>query len=409
MKSMHFKVALYAGISAGVIDITAAYLVYCSAANTFSHLLRYVASSVLGPEAYSGGPWIPVFGLGLHFLIALSWAGIFAQLWGRVSWIRKFWLAAGLVYGGLIYAIMNLVLLRFTRVHVTYSSHSVQIGLIMHALGIGLPMALVYRLAEERGKARRMPDPIAVKLAGIILLVGLASTAASETSREVSGAPRIPVLVELFTSDSCSSCPPADELLGAIDRDQPVAGAEVVALSEHVTYWDGAKWSDPNGLEAMTRRQTDYVDKLHSEPYTPQAIIDGHIQMVGSRRTELLGSIQQSTHAKKHPLSLAVVGRDERYAIVAVTSPEPIGGELIGMAAHKDVTVDVKGGENAGRTIRHVDVVYWMKQSSNWKAEAGHKYTFKVPLRGNGEARFIAVVQEGHVGRVIAIASCDLQ
>src|SRR5438128_737063 len=121
---------------------------------------------------------------------------------------------------------------------------------------------------------------------------------------------RVPVLVELFTSEGCSSCPPADELLARLEQTQPVPGAEVIALSEHVDYWNHLGWADPYSSAAFSARQNDYARALETDGnYTPQMIVDGRAQFVGSNANRAREAIAAAARDPKAVLTLGVVSQ----------------------------------------------------------------------------------------------------
>jgi hypothetical protein len=176
-------------------------------------------------------------------------------------------------------------------------------------------------------------------------------------------APRVPVVVELFTSEGCSSCPPADVVLSRLAREQPVPGAQIIALGMHVTYWDQLGWKDQASLEEATRRQQDYGRQFGEDRvYTPQAVVDGARELVGSDRAGLERAIAAAATQPHAQVTLAVqTGADgvpvARVAIAAV--PRGITERLrtLVLVTEDGVTSVVKRGENHGRTLEHDAVV----------------------------------------------------
>ncbi|MGH6921337.1 MAG: DUF1223 domain-containing protein [Geminicoccaceae bacterium] len=166
-----------------------------------------------------------------------------------------------------------------------------------------------------------------------------------------------PVVVELFTAQGCSSCPPADRLLGEL-----AGRADVLPLSFHVTYWDRLGWPDTFGLEDSTRRQQLYAGWLgERRVYTPQMVIGGRIDVVGSARGRVLDAIELlQGHGEPGP-ELTVTG--DRLSVAA-------GGQgaaaiwLVAFDDHQDVTIE--RGENRGKTLRYHHVVRELARVGNW-------------------------------------------
>jgi hypothetical protein len=230
-----------------------------------------------------------------------------------------------------------------------------------------------------------------------------------------------PVLVELFTSEGCSSCPPADALLAQIDARQPVNGAEAIILEEHVDYWDDQGWRDPFASAAATQRQKDYAFTLHAEVYTPQMIVDGRTEILGSDGHAAQRAIQIAVGAPKTDLELSWVG-----ATSTMGGPKILrvrAGKLSGADANsgKNAEVflaiteshlhsDVRRGENAGKGLEHDGVV--RKLTSLGKATGSGDYSFDAqsavklsPDWKRENIRIVAFVQDTHSRRIYAATS----
>src|SRR3984957_14235607 len=125
------------------------------------------------------------------------------------------------------------------------------------------------------------------------------------------GATRVPVLLELFTSEGCSDCPPADRLLELLDQKQPVAGADLIVLSEHVDYWDRLRWKDPFSSSQYTARQQDYTNRYNFDGvYTPQLVVDGRYGFVGSDGRQASATIHKAMREHKVPIAVSNVARN---------------------------------------------------------------------------------------------------
>jgi hypothetical protein len=175
----------------------------------------------------------------------------------------------------------------------------------------------------------------------------------------------VPVVVELFTSEGCSSCPPADALLARLEAQQPIPNAQVVALEEHVDYWNSQGWTDPFSDREWTLRQQDYAATLKNQnPYTPQVVVDGHTELVGSREGQAREAIEASAAQPKAHLSLSITPSAKVRIQQATVSIDRIPAIQHGDKSEVWLAITESGlhstvnaGENAGSDLHHASVV----------------------------------------------------
>jgi hypothetical protein len=216
---------------------------------------------------------------------------------------------------------------------------------------------------------------------------------------------RVPVVVELFTSEGCSSCPPADAVLSRLAREQPVAGAQIIPLGMHVTYWDQLGWKDPASLGDATARQQGY-GRIFGEDrvYTPQAVVDGRDELVGSDGAGLMRTIARA--AQRPHAAVALSARLEGDAIVAhadVTGVPPEVKESLQtlfLLTEDGLASTVTRGENGGRTLHHDAVVRRMSSAARFASiPAGWQ---------RDRLHVVALVQEARSRRIVGAASVPI-
>lgn len=133
---------------------------------------------------------------------------------------------------------------------------------------------------------------------------------------------RVPVLLELFTSEGCSSCPPADRLLELRDQKQPVTGANLIVLSEHVDYWNRLGWKDPFSSSLYSARQDEYANRFHlGEAYTPQLVMDGRVGVVGSDGRAVESAIQKAMPEPKISIEISDITHDGNHVTAHIELP----------------------------------------------------------------------------------------
>ena len=209
-----------------------------------------------------------------------------------------------------------------------------------------------------------------------------------------------PVLVELFTSEGCSDCPPADALLQGLREGQIVQGVRVIAMSEHVDYWNHLGWSDPFSSPQMSTRQQGYATKFSIDgPYTPQMVVDGADQFVGSDAARARRSIAVAAQRQKLDVT-ADIGDGGMMHIVVPASP--VAADVFLAITYDPEPSAVKKGENSGRRLTHVSVVKSLKRLG----EVSGKKPFDARLRLVGE-RAVVFVQTAGQGRVLGVAEVN--
>ncbi len=221
-------------------------------------------------------------------------------------------------------------------------------------------------------------------------LLALVAVPAALVARPAAAADA-PVVAELFTSQSCSSCPPADALLAELRRTRP----GLLLLDFHVDYWNRLGWSDPYSSAAATGRQRHHAAELGSDVYTPQLVVGGTRQMVGSDRAAVDAALAQvaAEQAAQPPVALRL-GRAVTGLAVEVGAGRG-RGELVLVGFDDTHTTRVGGGENGGRTLTEVNVVRAVQPLGAWDGAALH---LQVPAPAGERA---ALLLEDGSGRIL--------
>ena len=223
-----------------------------------------------------------------------------------------------------------------------------------------------------------------------------------------------PVLLELFTSEGCSSCPPADLFIKKLDAAQPVAGAQLIVLSEHVTYWDHDGWKDPNSSALLTDRQGSYESALGGTLATPQIIVDGTEQLrLQQPPQQIRDFLQKAAAAPKVAVRIGELTLDPanptllRARIEADANSDKHNADIYVAIAFDHVDSQVLHGENGGKHLVHIAVVQDLIKVG--KLPKGKTFAQDVQLklkpgRDPKNLRLVAFVQESGPGRVLGAA-----
>ena len=246
-----------------------------------------------------------------------------------------------------------------------------------------------------------MNKPVFLLFAIIALALGHSSRAWAET----------PVVIELFTSEGCSSCPPADALLVDLSHKGPPNGVQLILLGEHVDYWNYIGWTDRFSSAAFSERQNNYVRQLHlATAYTPQMVIDGHLQLVGNGASEVYRNISLAA-AEPKPAQVSLQWEPQQKLKVAVRTPANAHPKILLAITEDGLSTAVGGGENGGRTLHHAAVVRQLRELgtvTNGQFDATVDAVLH-PDWNPAKIKVAVLVQEPGNGRILGAASLEYQ
>jgi len=245
----------------------------------------------------------------------------------------------------------------------------------------------------------------------VVLGIVLGLSAADSNIEKPDG--RVPVLLELFTSEGCSSCPPADALLQRLDREQPLEGTKLVVISEHVDYWNHLGWTDPYSSRIFSDRQEEYASRFDSDVYTPQLVVDGSAEVVGGNWAKAEHAIKAATGHSK--MALSINGKKQgSHALVHIQAPaksDNESGQIYVVLASDSAQSHVTRGENKGRELTHTAVAYYFKRIGNLSKNGGVQKDIQLELKPgatDGSTRAIVFIQKAGAGQIIGVAETRL-
>lgn len=238
------------------------------------------------------------------------------------------------------------------------------------------------------------------RIAWIAFCPAIGALCAAKTADQLPRPSSRPIVVELFTSQGCSSCPPADRLLGEL-----AAHADILALGYHVDYWDELGWRDRFSMTEATQRQHRYVEALHlSSAFTPQVVVDGRESFVGSDRPRIAAAL--SRPAVNVPIDIKV---DRGELVISLPDSDALRTHEVNLAAYIPSAVTAVGrGENSGKTLTEFNIVRQFRRLGEWRGTRG---TFRVPLDTlpADAVRVAVLLQQVDGGAISGAASASIR
>ena len=262
----------------------------------------------------------------------------------------------------------------------------------------------------------KVPIVLAAVTIGFVALAALGgSNGLLPIPASIGGSGSQPVVLELFTSEGCSSCPPADAFLKELDDAGRVDKVEVIAIEEHVDYWDHLGWRDPFSSHKWTERQQQYEDALHHDgAYTPQLVINGRSDATGGTQQDVLQKIAGAANLPAAEVGLKAISVSPRSAEFSIAlggvPPEARSAELWLAVTERGLSSDVLRGENGGHKLTHAAV---LRSLTRVKLPHGdHKTLTEVPVSvaldpawRRENLRFVAFVQDSKTLHILGAAA----
>jgi hypothetical protein len=230
--------------------------------------------------------------------------------------------------------------------------------------------------------------------------------------KQIDSVTKTPVLVELFTSEGCSSCPPADAVLAKLLKEQPNADAEIITLALHVDYWNRLGWKDEFSHAKYSERQSEYANSFNSnQVYTPQMVVDGQKEFVGSNFENAQNAVAEAAKNKKASVEIQAENNSKvKINIKGLDTDED--ASVFFVVAQDNLSTNVKSGENSGRTLRHDSVVREMNVIGNVSG-ADKSFTVETPVEINSnwnkkDLSYIVFVQGNKSKKIYALSKKHL-
>jgi hypothetical protein len=249
----------------------------------------------------------------------------------------------------------------------------------------------------------------------VVLALGISCVVAFPSTHAGMPVKRIPVLVELFTSEGCSDCPPADQVLAQLAGNNLVDGIEVIAMSEHVDYWNRLGWSDPFSAAQFSMRQNEYAQAFgNRDIYTPQMVVDGQLEFVGSNRVKAIQAVAHAAQIPKASIIITQIGRDKEMVKLQVSVdsiaglPQSEPADVFLAVTENNLFSNVARGENQGRRLMHAAVV--RKLTLIGKISEGHSFNAAPVVQVDRQWKVkdlsvVAFVQARRDRRILAVSS----